>query len=163
MQVLRLQFNSMDKSQKDKLVVRINRKDWWHVPPSDPTAYRKRGMFLASTYREAEFWGCPLDIPIRIAVTNPIIGDESTIETELLGAPCEHLPHDSPKLLDWRWRLDAKLKKAALSKGYDSIVLLSPNGYVKFVTQGKVPLSIELNLLTGNWEKLISGQSSRCR
>ena len=129
--------------------MRINRKDWWHVPPSDPKAYRKRGMFLASTFREAEFWGRPLDTPIRVKVANPIIGDESTIEAKLLGGPCEHPAYDSPKLMQWRWNLDAKLKKAALAKGYDSIVILSPSGYAKFTAEGRIPLSIELNLLDG--------------
>jgi hypothetical protein len=105
--------------------------------------------FLASTFREAEFWGRPLDTPIRVKVANPIIGDESTIEAKLLGGPCEHPAYDSPKLMQWRWNLDAKLKKAALAKGYDSIVILSPSGYAKFTAEGRIPLSIELNLLDG--------------
>jgi hypothetical protein len=137
----------MEKTQQDKLVARINRKDWWHVPPSDPQSYEKRGMFLASTFREAEFWGRPLDTPIRVNVTNPIIGDEATIQTELRVAPSEYPGDDSPKLLEWRWKLDAKVKKAAVAKGYDAIVLLSPSGYAKFVGEGKLPLSIELNIL----------------
>jgi len=33
----------METATKNKLLVRINRKDWWHVPPADPAAYRKRG------------------------------------------------------------------------------------------------------------------------
>ena len=140
---------SMEYTPQAKLVARINRKDWWHVPPSDSTAYEKRGMFLASTFREAEFWGRPLDTPIRVNVTNPIIGDETTIQTELHVAPSEYPGDDSPKLLEWRWKLDAKLKKAAIAKGYDAIVLLSPNGYSNFIGEGKIPLSIELNLLRG--------------
>jgi len=139
----------MESGPIEKLIARINRKDWWHVPPSDPRAYEKRGMFLASTFREAEFWGRPLDTPIRVKVANPIIGDESTIEAKLLGGPCEHPAYDSPKLMQWRWNLDAKLKKAALAKGYDSIVILSPSGYAKFTAEGRIPLSIELNLLDG--------------
>jgi hypothetical protein len=137
----------MDKTSKDKLLARINRKDWWHVPPSDPEAYQKRGKFLASTFREAEFWGRPLDTPVHVSITNPIIGDEPTIETELLGAPTRPPDLASPKLLEWRWKLDAKLKKAATAKGYDAIVLLSPSGYAKFVAEGRIPLSIELNVL----------------
>jgi hypothetical protein len=68
-------------------------------------------MFLASTFREAEFWGRPLDTPIHVKISNPIIGDEPTIEAELLGSPCEHPAYDSQRLLVWRWNLDAKLKK----------------------------------------------------
>ena len=64
----------METTPRDKLLARINRKDWWHVPPADPKAYRQRGKFLASTFREAEFWGRPLDTPIRVRVSNPIIG-----------------------------------------------------------------------------------------
>jgi len=139
----------MTSESRAKLISRINRKDWWHVPPSDPQAYEKRGMFLTSTFREAEFWGRPLDSPIRVRVQNPIIGDEALIETELLGERSEFPGHDSPKLLEWRWKLDAKLKKAAENKRYDSIVLLSPSGYAKFIAEGKLPLSIELNLLVG--------------
>jgi hypothetical protein len=137
----------MEKIHREKLVARINRKDWWHVPPSNPKAYQERGMFLASTFREAEFWGRPLDTPVRVCISNPIIGDEPTIETELLGAPCECPGDNSPKLLEWRWKLDAELKEAAMAKGYDSIVLLSHAGYAKLVAEGKIPMSIELNLL----------------
>ena len=140
---------SMEGTHRDKLLSRINRKDWWHVPPSDPDAYEKRGMFLASTFREAEFWGRPLDTPIHVNVLNPIIGDESTIQEELGVVPLKYPGDDSPRLLEWRWGLDAKLKKAALAKGYDAIVLLSSSGYAKFVGGGKLPLSIELNLLRG--------------
>jgi len=132
---------------KDKLLTRINRKDWWHVPPSDPHAYEERGMFLASTFREAEFWGRPLDTPICVNVLNPIIGDEATIQNELGVIPPKYPGDDSPKLLEWRWKLDAKMKQAALEKGYDAIVLLSTSGYAKFKNEGKLPLSIELNLL----------------
>ena len=53
----------------DKLIERINRKDWWHVPSWDPQSYEKRGIFLASTFRGAEFWGRPLDEPQRVAET----------------------------------------------------------------------------------------------
>jgi len=139
----------MEKTPKDKLLARINRKDWWHVPPSDPKAYENRGMFLASTFREAEFWGRPLDTPIRVNVLNPIIGDESTIQNELGVVSPKYPGDDSPRLFEWRWALDAKLKNAALAKGYDAIVLLSSSGYAQFVGEGKLPLSIELNLLHG--------------
>jgi hypothetical protein len=140
----------MEKTPKDKLLARINRKDWWHVPPSDPQAYEKRGMFLASTFREAEFWGRPLDTPIRVSVANPIIGDETTIQTELQVIALEYPGDDSPKLLEWRWQLDAALKKAAVARGYDAIVLLSPDGYARFLAEGKIPISIELNLVDGS-------------
>lgn len=131
-----------------RLMALINRKDWWHVPPGDdPTAYEQRGMFLASSYREAEFWGRPLDTPLHVEISNPIVGDEATIETALLGKRSKTPSLDSPHLLEWRWKLDAQLKEAALAKGFDSIILFSPVGYGKYVAEGKLPRSIELNLL----------------
>jgi hypothetical protein len=36
----------------ENVVAHINRKEWWHVPPRDPSAYSKRGKFLASSFRE---------------------------------------------------------------------------------------------------------------
>ena len=135
----------MEATNRDKLLARINRKDWWHVPPADLKAYQKRGKFLASTFREAEFWGRPLDTPIHVLIGNPIVGDEPAIETELLGVASVYPDDDSPKMLEWRWRLDARLKKAALAKGYDSIVLMSRSAYARFAAEGKIPLSLELN------------------
>jgi len=141
----------------DKLIARINRKDWWHVTPVDPGSYSKRGKFLASTYREAEFWGRPNDAPERVAVKNPLIGDEETIERTLLGR------HESKSWPDVdediskgepfaarRYALDAKLYKAARAQGYDAIVLLSPSNFAKFKAEGRIPLSIELNLVAGD-------------
>jgi len=46
-----------------------------------------------------------------------------------------------------RFALDAKLFRAALKKGYDSIVLMAPSGFQKFQKQGKIPCSIELNIV----------------
>src|SRR5271157_5788650 len=143
----------------DKLIQRINRKDWWHVPPVDPKSYSKRGKFLASTYRAAEFWGRPNDTPKRVTVKNPLIGDEETIERTLLGR------HESKSWPDIdediasgkqfgerRYALDAKLYEAGRAQGYDAIVLLSSASFARFQSEGRIPLSIELNLLTGNWE-----------
>jgi hypothetical protein len=145
-------LSSVKSTAKQKLLARINRKDWWHVPPTDPKAYQQRGKFLASTFAQAEFWGRPLDTPIHVNVKNPLIGDEPTIETELLGAPVPYPGDDHPKLLKWRWALDAKLKKAALAKGYDALLLLSTSAYDKFSAEGKIPVSLELNLLREDCE-----------
>jgi hypothetical protein len=77
----------------------VNRKNWWHVPPANPNAYRERGKFLASSFREAEFWGRPLDDPQKVTVTRPLVGDDMAIEGELFG---ERL---STKLLSRKSRL----------------------------------------------------------
>lgn len=134
-----------------KLIQRINRKDWWHVPPRDPQSYSKRGKFLSSTYREAEFYGRPNDIAEHVTVRNPLVGDEAAIETVLLGRPAIHNP-DASNAAEQQLAIDAKLYKAGRAKGYDAIVLLSPAGYTKFKTEGRIPLSIELNLLKGDWQ-----------
>lgn len=127
----------------EKLVAHINRKDWWHVPPQDPAAYRKRGKFLASSFREAEFWGRPLDQPLRVIVKRPLVGDEDTIEKELFG---RRISRDDIGV-EKRWNLDAKMKEAALAKGYDSILLMTGKAYAQFKSRGKLPRSMELNLL----------------
>jgi hypothetical protein len=127
----------------EKVIAHVNRKEWWHVPPRDPSAYSKRGKFLASSFREAEFWGRPLDEPQKVKISCPLIGDEMTIEKRLFGrrVSCQDIS------VKQRWVLDAKMKKAALAKGYDSIVLMTPAAFSAFNKKGKVPRNIELNVL----------------
>jgi hypothetical protein len=130
----------------EKLIAHVNRKDWWHVPPRDSSAYSKRGKFLASSFREAEFWGRPLDDPQRVTILSPLIGDEETIESMLFGQRVSN----EDMSMEERWALDAKIKKATLAKGYDSIVLMSSKGFAEFKAAGKLPRSIELNILNAN-------------
>jgi len=148
----------MKREYAEKLIQRINRKDWWHVTPVDPNSYSTRGKFLASTYREAEFWGRPNDTPERVTVKKPLIGDEETIERTLLGRyeskSWPNIDEDisaGKPFAARRYALDAKLFKAGRAQGYDAMVLLSPSNFAKFKAEGKIPLSIELNLLTGKW------------
>ena len=56
-----------------KLIAHINRQAWWHVPPRDPRASEKRGKFYSSSFREAEFWGRPLDEPERVSISSPLV------------------------------------------------------------------------------------------
>jgi hypothetical protein len=121
----------------------VNRKRWWHVPPADSDAYKKRGKFLASSFAEAEYWGRPLDDPLRVKIVRPLIGDEATIETTLFG----RLIATENLSIKKRWALDAKMKRSALAKGYDSIVLMGHKSFAKFRSGGHVPRSLELNLL----------------
>jgi hypothetical protein len=111
-----------------RLIAHVNRKEWWHVPPQDPKAYAKRGRFLASSFREAEFWGRALDEPQRVEITRPLVGDEEGIERTLFGRCVSHEDIG----MEERWALDAKLKAAALAKGYDSIVLMTPKAFSEF-------------------------------
>lgn len=125
-----------------KLIAHVNRKDWWHVPPANPDAYGERGQFLASSFREAEFWGRPLDEPVKVRIAQPLVGDEDTIERELFGRRVSS--QDMP--VEQRWALDAKMKQTAVARGYDSIVLMTEKAFSKFRTVGKLPRSLELNV-----------------
>jgi hypothetical protein len=136
---------SMD-SNRQALIAKINRKDWWHVTPGDPRAYDKRGKFYASTFREGEFWGRPLDTPERITIQNPVIGDEPEVWRVLFGKQIKFPGMSHRSVLEWRWKLDARMKAVALKKGYDAIVIMSTPGFKKYAA-GKFPRSIELNVL----------------
>jgi len=139
--------------RQEKLITYVNRKEWWHVPPQDPHAYAKRGKFLASSFREAEFWGRPLDQPQHVSIANPLVGDEETIERELFGKRMsEGWDEREGSVVEARWALDAKIKKAAEAKGYDSIMLMSPRGLAQYRAAGKLPRSLELNVF-GDYRK----------
>jgi hypothetical protein len=126
-----------------ELIKHVNRKHWWHVTPADPKAYQKRGKFLASNFAEAEFYGRPNDVPERVTIAFPLVGDNNTIERKLI-ARVESHPNISVKD---RFALDAKLRRAALRRGYDSIVLMSESAFQKFKKDGTIPRSIELNIV----------------
>ena len=125
-----------------RLIAHVNRKNWWHVLPVDPTAYRKRGKFLASSFEAAEFYGRPLDEPQKVIVAKPLIGDERTISRVL------HIPpqHDDMTLKQIAAH-DALWRNEALKKGFDSIVLMAPKCFAEWKVSGKIPRSTELNIL----------------
>ncbi|MDD5107911.1 MAG: hypothetical protein PHC29_00150 [Candidatus Omnitrophica bacterium] len=136
---------------KEIIVDKINKSEWWHVPPQDSRAYSKRGKFLASTYQQAEFYGRPSDTPESVFISNPIYGfSEREILMQLF--PNGH----NMQLLDqlenekfWyqeRIDLDAKMFERAKFLGYDAIVLMTPSGK-KDLKKNRKPRSIELNLL----------------
>lgn len=133
----------VSKSDTDRIVAHVNRKAWWHVPPQDPMAYSKRGKFFASSFSEAEFYGRPLDDPLRVVIANPLVGDESAI-AKILGIPPQHAGMSLEEIAahDMHWR------KAALAKGFDSIVLMTPKAFSRLVSDGKLPRSLELNVLS---------------
>lgn len=125
------------KASVQRMVSHNDKKDWWHVPPLNPLACSKRGKFLSSSFRDAEFWGRPLDVPEHVKISNPLIGDEATIQTALFGKPIEHPEPGSPGAMEFQFRLDARMKRLALFKGYDSIVLMTPKAFSAFKGQGK--------------------------
>ena len=136
----------MNRVFYDKLVAHVNRKQWWHSPPVDPKAYEKRGMFLSSSFAECEFYGRPLDEPKRVAIAKPLVGDEKTIERQLFGHLVTNF-EEEPRSIAEIQALDAKRKRLALKKGYDSIILMSPKCFTEWKATGKIPRSIELNVL----------------
>ena len=133
---------TIPNSRLARVVVYVNRKKWWHVPPQDPDAYSKRGKFFSATFTEAEFYGRPLDVPERVSISRPLVGDEATI-AKVLGVPPQHEGMTLEEIADH----DARWRKAALAKGYDSVVLMSVPGFKKLTAEGKIPRSIELNVV----------------
>lgn len=131
-----------ERRRYEKLVAHVNRKRWWHVPPVDPDAYEKRGKFFSSSFAEAEYWGRPLDEPERVTIAKPLIGDEHTM-ARVLRIPAQH---DS-MTLDQIAAHDARWRNAALRKGYDAIVLMAPKCFLEWKANGKIPRSLELNVL----------------
>ena len=135
---------------KEILVNKINQSLWWHVTSGDSNAYKKRGIFFASTYAQAEFYGIPNDIPEKVKILNPIYGTSEMNILKIL------FPINYKKLYasvlddhkDWykrRIRLDAKMHQKTKSMGYDSIVLLGSDGE-NCLMKNRKPHSIELNL-----------------
>lgn len=136
---------------KQTLIEKVNKSEWWHAVPRDPDSYKKRGKFLASTFRQAEFYGRPNDIPERVSIVNPVYGfsereilkklfpeEYKTLESGVLG--------ESEDRYERRIGLDAKMFRKAKSLGYDAIVLIGSNGRA-YLEKNKKPYSIELNLL----------------
>jgi hypothetical protein len=140
----------MEREFNRRLVAHVNRKNWWHVPPKDPNAYRKRGKFLASSFAEAEFWGRPLDNPEKVNVERPLVGDERKI-ARVLRVPTLRGNITLARIAS----RDARWRNAALAKGYDSIVLMAPKAFAEFKAGGKLPRSIELNILRAEPEASI--------
>jgi hypothetical protein len=132
---------SVSDSAIEKIVAHVNRKTWWHVPPNNPEAYKKRGKFFASSFKDAEFYGRPLDTPQRVVIANPLIGDEQTILKVLGVAPQLDMSLEEIAARDALWR------NIALSKGFDCIVLMTPKAFAQFKNNGKLPRNLELNLL----------------
>jgi len=118
--------------------------------PKDLNAYKKRGKFFASTYKQAEFYGRPNDISEKVQISNPIYGTSEMNILKIL------FPKNYKKLYasviddrkDWynrRIKLDSKMYQKAKNVGYDAIVLLGNNGE-KYLMKNRKPNSIELNL-----------------
>jgi len=135
----------MNNANREALIARINRKYWWHVPPqTGEAAYQERGKFFGSSFEEVEQYGKAADAERhRVKVSNPLIGDHDEIEKRL-GVPGQREGETYEQMIaaDKRWA------KAARAKGYDAIAFLSKKSFADFKKTGKLPRSIELNILT---------------
>lgn len=139
------------KNIKEVIVDKINKSEWWHVAPSDPAAYKKRGKFLASTYQQAEFYGRPNDTPYRVSIKNPIYGfSEIEILKKLFPDNYKDMIlSEDADVKNWykeRIFLDAAMSRKAKLLGYDAIVLFGATGK-KYLKINRKPPAIELNLL----------------
>lgn len=135
------------------LADQINKRKWWHSPPADKAAYKKRGMFLASSYKECEFYGCPLDEPIKVNVSHPLVDTEKNIIRFLFGDNSSQMSAyialingTAKEPLKLRFKLDRDLFKAAKNKNHDAIAVVTEKGLEKVKNQ-KLPSSVELNVL----------------
>ena len=132
----------MEKETKDKLVNHVNKHKWWRTSVPEEKEVSDRGMFFASSYRDAEFYGKPINEPFNVSISNPLVGDEQYIMAVLeLDAPSQDISVKD------RFALDAKIKNKASKMGYDSIVLMTTKGYERYRTTGAMPRSIELNVI----------------
>jgi hypothetical protein len=98
-------------------------------------------VFYASSYKDAEFYGRPIDTPFSVGINNPLFGDEAGI-MQTLGLP---LPSQDISIKE-RFTLDAKMMRLAFAKGYDSIALVTTKSYKTYLKTGVIPRSIELQV-----------------
>ncbi len=74
----------------------------------------------------------------------PLVGDEKGI-ARVLGIPPQH----EGMTLEQIAAHDAKWRNAALKKGFDAILLMAPKCFAEWKAVGKIPRSLELNVLDG--------------
>jgi hypothetical protein len=143
-----------EMSEKETLIAKINSSCWWHVPPGDSDAYKKRGYFFASTFAQAEFYGRPNDQPDRVNIKNPVYGFsemeilEKLFASERIANFALNDMENSTDATMYRKRiaLDRKMYVRAKQLGYVAIVLMTSQGR-KDLQRKRKPRSMELNLL----------------
>lgn len=135
------------------LADQLNKRKWWHSPPTDKVAYKKRGMFLSSSYKECEFYGRPLNKLIRVNVSKPILDTEQNIIRFFFGNDSRQmrtfdaLINGTAKCpLNARFKLDADLFRAAKKNKYDAIAIVTEKG-LEEVNNRKLSRSVELNVI----------------
>jgi hypothetical protein len=78
-----------------------------------------------------------------------LVGDEETIEKTLFGKQVS----SEDISLNERWKLDAKMRRAALATEYDSILLMSSKAFFKLKAAATRPHCLELNILDVRQQK----------
>lgn len=136
---------------KNILIEKINKSNWWHVIPEDPNAYKKRGQFLASTFRQAEFYGRPIDRPINVNIKNPVFGfsELEILEQLFFEKEAKKYLNEVLQSISYyrdRINLDQKMHNQAKKLGFDSIILMTNLGK-KSLQNNRKPNSVELNLI----------------
>lgn len=77
-----------------------------------------------------------------MTISKPLVGDEKRIAmVPGIPSPCEGVNLEQIAAHEEKWR------NAAFRKGCDSIPLLSPKCYTEWKSIGKIPRSLELNIL----------------
>ena len=130
-----------DKITRQKLINRVNRKAWWRTCMPNKKAIRDRGLFFASSFEEAEFYGRPLDTPFRVRIENPIIGHFDHIQKQLL---CNTVEFNDT--ITGIFVHDKLLKERAQQQGFDSIIVISESSHKKYCLENRLPRSMELNV-----------------
>ncbi|MEK7398759.1 MAG: hypothetical protein AAB116_17640 [Candidatus Poribacteria bacterium] len=124
-----------------KIISHINSHRWWRTTLPDEKIIKARGLFYASSYKEAEFYGRPIDTPFKVNVKKPLFGDEAYIMRALsLQLPTQDIG------IKERFALDAKMMRLATAKDYDSIALVTTKAYEMYLNTGVIPRSIELQI-----------------
>ena len=93
--------------------------------PARSKCLQQTRKILGFELREAEFWGRPLDELQRVAVSKPLIGDVKRRLKKVFGRRVS----SKDITMEERWKLDARMRRAAPRKGYDSLVLMAPKAF----------------------------------
>lgn len=148
-----------------RLIARVNSKFWWRTCLPSNYALRRRGLFLAATFADAEFYGKPLDTPFVARVSNPYVTDNDSMELDFRGFLDSGPPHGSwNRFYRWWSARDAAFRSIAVARGFDSIIVMSQIAFVAFRTTGKLPRKMELNIFhRRNWGHLGAERISATR
>src|SRR5690606_20636330 len=109
-------------------------REWWRTA-INKKALKERGIFLASSFRDAEFYGRPLDTPFKVSIEKPLFGDEKHVMKQLdLGFPEQDITVEN--LL----KMEATKMHIASNKGFDCIAIVTPKQFWRFQRTGHLPL-----------------------